>query len=762
MLKSLASKAKAVGSSVAEAVGYVATNEDAQLTKYKQDLARLESAVSSLRAQMTHYATSMQSLSQAACATSSEVERFYAKSTARAQSVKLFTDANFQLEAFTTEIWKEQMDTEIMAKFDAWVTDIKQTKAMVKRVQQGTLQVNHLGEKVEALKGAKEKREQKGAALNEKEQQILDQHQEKFNNFTKALDKMRKQLDKDMKRVLDGRYTAFDACFVRFMECQVEFFQHAQGQVQKFLPNINNYRKRFPLNANGATEATGAAGEEETMEPADLSALKAEAQKKLGGKPSTFPEELVGEGDVPPTPPTSARGKKTSGRNQDNNEHILDLSNSPQAGSGELLEGETVRPKTIPASPMESRDDPFNAMFPSSPPGQGSDPSPTPPPSQEKSAPVNVNFMDDDIEEDDMGSVDFSGVSASDPPPTPPVSFRGNKDSRGPASPPSSGFPSDFSVSLDTEFASGSLDLSAADDRVAPTPPVSSRGPQPSGNKHALDIDKLSSKLKSVGASGATAMDDAFPDLSSPPTFSEDDMDVGSKSASRSTKASKPSSGQDDFLAGFDDGFGSNPGFDNNPGNASPDKEPANQSEGEFDEFEFFGDAVKKTQPRKPEPAAPSASNSKVPESEMTDANKRAAGELDAKISLETESSLAQARRLEAEKVALHEAKRKIDDSVLAKINNWEFKNGRTKPRKGMRALLNSLDNVLWEGTNWKKVSVATLMEKSKVKIAYRKALLIVHPDKIDPSSSPEIQVIAERVFHTLNEEWKVFEKSGE
>eukprot|EP00808_Paulinella_micropora_P025640 g8196.t1 len=712
-LKSLASKAKAVGTSVAEAVGYTASHEDEDLAKYKLDLSRLESDVSSLRAQMTHYATSMQSLSQAACATSSEVERFYAKSAARAPSVKLFTDANFQLDAFTKEIWKSQLDAEIMSKFEAW---------------QGTQQVHQLGEKVDALKAAKEKREQKGVPLNDKEQQILDKHQEKFINFTKVLEKMRKQLDNDMKKVLDGRYTTFDACFVRFMECQVEFFQHAQAEVQNFLPNINNYRKRFPRNGS----------QDEDVGNADLAALKQEAQARLKGKPvDQATEGFVGEGDVPPTPPTSARGQKTSGRNQETHQNILDLSNSP-AGQGELLEKEAV-PKAIPSSPMESSDDPFNTMFaPTSPEGQGTDPAPTPPPTQEKGVPVQ-KLMDLDDMDGEGADVDFNMAALdSDPPPTPPVSARGNKNTNGPVSPPLSGFSSEF----------------GAEERVAPTPPVSARG-VPAGNaKPRMDMNALSKKLDSVsksnGNGGGTQdiLGEDFLDFSSPPASNT------SAPTQPEMKRAEPSEDDSDP---FDIGnFGGSV-----PSRASQDNKSASKrKDGHFDDFEMDMNPEK---PRKQEQKSATSTSSlrtNAPESEWTDANREAATALGSKIRDEQEASLEQARRIAREQEQLHEAKRSIDDSIIQKINAWEFKNGRTRPRKGLRALLNTLDNVLWEGVAWKKPSVSSLMDKNNVKKAYRKAMLVVHPDKISGGSSPEIQVIAERIFNVLNEEWKVFEAS--
>lgn len=51
---------------------------------------------------------------------------------------------------------------------------------------------------------------------------------------------------------------------------------------------------------------------------------------------------------------------------------------------------------------------------------------------------------------------------------------------------------------------------------------------------------------------------------------------------------------------------------------------------------------------------------------------------------------------------------------------------------RNIRALLSTLNTVLWEGeTRWKPVSMADLVTPDQVKKYYRKAALIVHPDKV-------------------------------
>ncbi|NWT48674.1 GAK kinase, partial [Chroicocephalus maculipennis] len=51
---------------------------------------------------------------------------------------------------------------------------------------------------------------------------------------------------------------------------------------------------------------------------------------------------------------------------------------------------------------------------------------------------------------------------------------------------------------------------------------------------------------------------------------------------------------------------------------------------------------------------------------------------------------------------------------------------------RNIRALISTLHTVLWEGENkWKPVSIADLVTPEQVKKYYRKAVLVVHPDKV-------------------------------
>eukprot|EP00795_Rhopilema_esculentum_P004222 gene4222-20410_t len=112
----------------------------------------------------------------------------------------------------------------------------------------------------------------------------------------------------------------------------------------------------------------------------------------------------------------------------------------------------------------------------------------------------------------------------------------------------------------------------------------------------------------------------------------------------------------------------------------------------------------------------------------------------------------------EAQKETLKQLKKQVvvkeDDPVKAKVREWA--DGK---ERNIRALLCSLDTVLWEGeTKWKQIGMHQLLQPSDVKKFYRKACLSVHPDKL--TGTPE-EHLARAIFVELNEAWTLFEQSG-
>lgn len=79
--------------------------------------------------------------------------------------------------------------------------------------------------------------------------------------------------------------------------------------------------------------------------------------------------------------------------------------------------------------------------------------------------------------------------------------------------------------------------------------------------------------------------------------------------------------------------------------------------------------------------------------------------------------------------------------------------------KRNIRTLLSTMHTVLWPGARWTAVSLADLIVPNKVKIKYRKALLVVHPDH-NVNEDNEKRFIAKRVFEAINEAYTVFESA--
>ncbi|KAF3002772.1 hypothetical protein E8E14_008003 [Neopestalotiopsis sp. 37M] len=93
-----------------------------------------------------------------------------------------------------------------------------------------------------------------------------------------------------------------------------------------------------------------------------------------------------------------------------------------------------------------------------------------------------------------------------------------------------------------------------------------------------------------------------------------------------------------------------------------------------------------------------------------------------------------------------------LSEKVDARIAAW-----RDGKRDNLRALIGSLDSVLWENSGWKKVGLHELVMANRVKIHYMKAIAKTHPDKLPQDASTEVKLIAATVFATLNESWDKF-----
>ncbi|GIZ47310.1 hypothetical protein CKM354_001040500 [Cercospora kikuchii] len=152
-----------------------------------------------------------------------------------------------------------------------------------------------------------------------------------------------------------------------------------------------------------------------------------------------------------------------------------------------------------------------------------------------------------------------------------------------------------------------------------------------------------------------------------------------------------------------------------------------------------------------PKKAAPTPSRAAAPAKSLGNSVKRP--------TLPGPKETAAVNKLRAQNAAADKAddeKFALTDQVEARLTNW--KGGKAD---NLRALLQSLDGILWEGAGWKKVGMSDLVLPNKVKIIYMKAIAKVHPDKIAQDATTEQRMISAAVFSTLNEAWDKFKKDN-
>ncbi|XP_043916868.1 cyclin-G-associated kinase isoform X1 [Protopterus annectens] len=97
-----------------------------------------------------------------------------------------------------------------------------------------------------------------------------------------------------------------------------------------------------------------------------------------------------------------------------------------------------------------------------------------------------------------------------------------------------------------------------------------------------------------------------------------------------------------------------------------------------------------------------------------------------------------------------------IKDMDPQKLKILEWIEGK---ERNIRALMSTMHTVLWEGeTRWKPVNMSDLVTSDHVKKYYRKAVLVVHPDK---AAGQPYEQYAKMIFMELNDAWSEFENQG-
>ncbi|KAL3653221.1 hypothetical protein CASFOL_002902 [Castilleja foliolosa] len=118
-----------------------------------------------------------------------------------------------------------------------------------------------------------------------------------------------------------------------------------------------------------------------------------------------------------------------------------------------------------------------------------------------------------------------------------------------------------------------------------------------------------------------------------------------------------------------------------------------------------------------------------------------------------TVKALAEKNQRDLQAQMEQEERHRIGGTLDIEIKRWAAgKEG------NLRALLSTLQYVLWPECGWQPVSLTGLIIGASVKKAYRKATLCIHPDKVQQKGATlQQKYIAEKVFDLLKEAWNKF-----
>ena len=99
-----------------------------------------------------------------------------------------------------------------------------------------------------------------------------------------------------------------------------------------------------------------------------------------------------------------------------------------------------------------------------------------------------------------------------------------------------------------------------------------------------------------------------------------------------------------------------------------------------------------------------------------------------------------------------------IHEKLKGKLLAWSG-DPKAGTLKNIRALLSTLDQILWEGAKWKPLSMADMVQVPKVKKCYYKAVRLVHPDR-SQTGTIEQQYISGWVMDSLKIAWDKFQST--
>lgn len=149
--------------------------------------------------------------------------------------------------------------------------------------------------------------------------------------------------------------------------------------------------------------------------------------------------------------------------------------------------------------------------------------------------------------------------------------------------------------------------------------------------------------------------------------------------------------------------------------------------------------------------AASTAAGGKQLNREELVARREAAIQEKVNQALEFKQELDENQKREGEEL---EAAKLKHDKILTE---WAF--DQSKKKRNVRTLLTTMHKVLWPDNSWKAIGLGDVIEPKKVKLQFRKAMLVVHPDRCNTMSA-ENRFIGKRIFEGINDSYQEFLKS--
>lgn len=146
-----------------------------------------------------------------------------------------------------------------------------------------------------------------------------------------------------------------------------------------------------------------------------------------------------------------------------------------------------------------------------------------------------------------------------------------------------------------------------------------------------------------------------------------------------------------------------------------------------------------------------------VDKSTKSDHVRRAMEDRERQVQMDVEKARDELRQREEAARNMNAMKENAGLVLGPKLKAWAEDNGRTK---NIRTLLSTMHQVMWDGSKWTEVNMGKLLQPTDVKKNYRKAMIVVHPDKSGGRNAEQL-LIAERVFAAVNTAWEEFIKTN-